>query len=166
MDWLESGQKIKAWLNRYKFVALILSIGILMMVQPGKTNVEAEPADRPLQVQQPDLTEKLTEILGQIHGVGKVRVMITEAAGAETVYQTDEDRSVTADATTVRLETILISSGGAEQGLVKTVTPPVYLGAVIVCQGGDNPTVRLAVSQAVSSLTGIGTDHITVLKMK
>ena len=36
-------------------------------------------------------------ILGQIAGVGKVKVLITEANGAETVYQTDENRSVSQD---------------------------------------------------------------------
>jgi len=36
----------------------------------------------------------------------------------------------------------------------------------VVCQGADDPAVRLAVSQAVSSVTGISTDRISVLKMK
>jgi len=61
---------------------------------------------------------------------------------------------------------VIISSGSGEQGLIQTVTPPVYLGAIVVCQGGADPSVRLAVTQAVSVITGIGTDRITVLKMK
>ena len=50
--------------------------------------------------------------------------------------------------------------------MVRTIVPPVYLGAIIVCQGGDSPAVRLAVVEAVSNVTGIGSDRITVEKMK
>ena len=64
-------------------------------------------------------------------------------------------------------KTVIISdSGREEEGLIKTVTPPIYLGAIIVCQGGDSPTIRLQIVQAVANVTGISSDRITVLKMK
>ena len=111
--------------------------------------------------------EALEEILAQISGVGKVRVLLTEAAGAETVYQTDEDRSTSSDSQSLRTETVIITDSDREaHGLVRSVTPPVYLGAIIVCQGGDNPTIRLSIVEAVSNVTGISSDRITVLKMK
>lgn len=166
MDWLKLGTAVKDGLSRYKFVLLILCVGILLMTVPGKTH-EPDTDQASGQNQPPqDTVSELTEILGQIYGVGKVRVMLTEAVGAQTVYQTDEDRSQNGESSSVRVETVLISSGGTEQGLIRTVTPPVYLGAVVVCQGGGDPAVRLAVTQAVSVVTGIGTDRITVLKMK
>ena len=165
MDWLKLGTAVKDGLSRYKFVLLILCVGILLMTVPGKTHEpDTDQAEGQNQSAQ-DTVSELTEILGQIYGVGKVRVMLTEAAGAQTVYQTDEDRSQNGESSSVRMETVLISSGGTEQGLIRTVTPPVYLGAVVVCQGGGDPAVRLAVTQAVSVVTGIGTDRITVLKM-
>ena len=36
-------------------------------------------------------------------------------------------------------------------------------GAVVVCAGGDSPTVRLEVTIAVSAYTGLGSDKITVM---
>ena len=39
-------------------------------------------------------------------------------------------------------------------------------GAVIVCQGADDPEVRLNVTNAVAAYTGLGSDKITVMKMK
>ena len=114
-----------------------------------------------------DFYEELEEILAQIAGVGKVRVMLTEVAGSETIYQTDEDRNQSSDSESLRSETVLVSdSDRTEKGLVRTIVPPVYLGAIIVCQGGDSPVVRLSIVQAVSNVTGIGTDRITVVKMK
>ena len=43
---------------------------------------------------------------------------------------------------------------------------PVYQGAVVVCEGAERAAVRLAIVEAVSSLTGLGSDKISVIKMK
>jgi hypothetical protein len=39
-------------------------------------------------------------------------------------------------------------------------------GAVVVCQGADNASVRLAVAQAVRCYTGLGTDRVQIFKME
>lgn len=39
-------------------------------------------------------------------------------------------------------------------------------GAVVVCAGADSARVRLAVTNAVSAYTGLGSDKITVMKLK
>ena len=167
MDRIKLDDKIKSWFGRYRYILLVIAFGILLMQIPVSAKPESwtEASSVP-KVEERSLSEELADILSQISGVGRVRVMLTEAAGAETVYQTDEDRSVSAESSTIRLETVIISSGNSDAGLIKTVTPPTYLGAIIVCQGGDNPSVRLSVAQAVSAVTGIGMDRITVLKMK
>ena len=166
MDWINSRVKMKELFERYKFVLLILCVGVLLMTFPDrKSEAESSPVSE-VSAAPKDIVSELTEILGQIQGVGKVRVMVTESAAAETVYQTDVDRSDDLDSSTCRMETVILSRDGSEQGLIRSVTPPVYLGAIIVCQGGGDPRVQLAVTQAVASVTGIGTDHITVLKMK
>ena len=95
--------------------------------------------------------------------LGKVEVMLTECQGAETLYQTDIQQSPDS----IREDTVLTSDAQRQDhGLVRQVNPPVYLGAVVVCQGGDSPKVRLAVVKAVMSVTGLSSDKITVLKMK
>ena len=53
-----------------------------------------------------------------------------------------------------------------ESGLIRQINPPAYLGAIVVCQGADNNTVRLAIVEAVSRATGLGADKISVLKMR
>ena len=53
-----------------------------------------------------------------------------------------------------------------QTGLVCQIDPPTYLGAVVLCQGAENSTVRLAITQAVSNATGLGYHKITILKMK
>ena len=166
MDWLELKQSIKIIMSKYKFPALILCTGILLMTMPRKEETVTAPVITAETAQGSDITDRLTEILEHTDGVGKVRVMLTESSGSETIYQTDEEQSHSGDSSNTRVSTVLVSSGGSDLGLIRTVMPPVYLGAVVVCQGGDDPAVRLAITQAVSALTGIGADRITVLKMK
>lgn len=167
MDWMNIAGRATNLVGKYKYVLLILLLGILLMSLPEGSKESMQPE---ISVPAPvyaSKTEELEAILSQISGVGKVRVMLTEAAGSETIYQTDEDRSETSDAQNIRVETVIVTgSERTETGLVRTVVPPVYLGAIIVCQGGDSPAVRLSVAEAVSNVTGIGTDRITVLKMK
>lgn len=167
MDWMSITRKMKDLAGKYKYVLLVLLLGIFLMSLPeaDKESIQADVSDP-----EPVATSKakeLEEILSQISGVGKVSVMLTEAAGSETIYQTDEDRAKSSDSESVRADTVIVSgSDRTEKGLVRTIVPPVYLGAIVVCQGGDSPAVRLSIVEAVSNVTGIGTDRITVLKMK
>ena len=92
-----------------------------------------------------------------------MRVLLTQREGEQTVYQTDEDSTSSG----VRSDTVLLSGADRSQtGLVRQINPPTYLGAVIVCQGADSASVRLAIVAAVGRVTGLSTDKITVLKMK
>ena len=109
------------------------------------------------------ISDSLEQILGQIEGVGRVKVMLTQSAGEITIYQEDTDHS----ADTVREDTVLVTGESRqEMGLVRQVIPPKYQGAVVVCQGGDRAAVRLAIVDAVAAVTGLTSDRITVLKMK
>ena len=109
------------------------------------------------------MQESLEAILAKIQGVGRVEVLLTEAAGSQTLYVYDESAS----GESLKSDAVIITDSARSQtGLVSQVIPPVYLGAVVVCQGGDSPPVRLAVVEAVQAATGLSADKITVLKMK
>lgn len=164
MDWLKTGGMCKAFLKKYAPVGAILLVGIFLMCLPGGGREKGvSPTEEVTEsAAQPTVEQALEEILSQIRGAGQVR-LLTVAKGEDTLYQTD-----TAGAgETLRVETVLITDGDrAQRGLVRQVNPQIYLGAVVVCQGGDDPAVRLALKQAVAAATGLTTDKITVLKMK
>ena len=166
MDRIGISEKISVMFEKYKYVLLVVALGLVLMLWPSKKETKPATQAQPQPVQQISITDELCIILSQIRGVGRVRVMVTEQSGAVTLYQTDESGTQDSGSSTHDSRTVLVSSGGTESGLVKSVSPPVYLGAIVVCQGADDPAVRLAVSQAVSSVTGISTDRISVLKMK
>lgn len=167
MEWMNPVMKIKDLFQKYKYVGLILLVGILLMAWPERTPAPVQEVHTSIDASKQNEAERIEAILGQIAGVGKVSVLLTEAAGAETIYQVNEDRSDSSDSESFRTETVIVSNADREEaGLIRTVTPPVYLGAIVVCQGGDIPAVKLAVVQAVSNVTGISSDRISVLKMK
>ena len=166
MDRIKFREKLSEMFDKYKYVLLVIALGLALMLWPSNESPAQAVQMPPQPVHQESVTEELTDILGQIRGVGRVRVMVTERTGAQTHYQTDESGSQDAAQITNDSRTVLISSGGEEAGLIKSVSAPVYLGAIVVCQGADDPAVCLAISQAVSAVTGITTDRISVLKMK
>ena len=60
---------------------------------------------------------------------------------------------------------VTLNRGSGYQDVVVTrETYPVYLGAVVVCQGAGSSGVRLAVTEAVAALTGLPADRITVVQ--
>ena len=151
-------QKLIAWISRYRYVLIVVAVGLILMLLPGGSTPKQE---QPQQIQETeaDFATELAEILSKIKGAGKVEVMLTTAQGQETCYQTDsrgEDQSTVTITDSARNET----------GLIRQVNPPTYLGAIIVCQGGDDPGVRLAIVESVAKVTGLGADRISVMKIK
>lgn len=168
MDWVTIRNRIKETFNKNKFVLLIFGIGLILLVMPSVTGSneqkEVIPSgdDNILSVE-----DQLSQILSNVQGAGKVQVMLSIASGEETLYQTNDDHTTNADHVSEKSDTVIITgSDRTEAGLVRQINPPVYSGAIIVCQGADNPSVKYAVVEAVSKLTGLGTDKISVLKMK
>lgn len=167
MDWVSHTASGIGFLKKYRYALLVVAAGILLLTLPGhETKSDVTPDPKPSESQQ-SLEESLARILCMIEGAGRVEVLLTPARGAETIYQTDEDVSSGEHSADKRRDTVLITGDGRlETGLIKQVNPPIYQGAVVVCQGAGDSQVRLAVVQAVKSVTGLTSDKITVLKMK
>ena len=169
MDLKTVGTKAAGWIKKYRYAVLILAIGVALMLIPGKKNTQqttTEPQTQ-IQTQQQDVAGDLAQILGQIQGVGQVKVMLTVSAGEKTIYQEDSDVTTGETSSSIRKETVIITdSGKTQQALISQVIPPTYLGAIVVCQGGDLASVKMAVMDAVSKATGLPADKISVLKMK
>ena len=147
-------ERMKAILMKYRYVLLVALAGLALMLIPGSSEA-AESV--PVQTTEETLESRLESLLSCIDGAGEVRVLLTEEQGGEIFYQTEGEDG----------KTVLISgSDRSESGLVRTTQPPSYRGAVVVCRGADSAAVRLAVVEAVANATGLGTDRITVLKMK
>ena len=158
-------------LRKYRIPLLVFLLGVALALVPGKTKktdaqqTTAASADTAFDL---SATQKQLEaLLSAIDGAGRVRLMLTLSSGERVVYQTDS-RTVTASgSTTQETETVFRQSGGSEkEPAVQSVVYPQYQGALVICDGAERASVRLAVIQAVSSLTGLGSNKIAVVKMK
>ncbi len=165
-------EPIKNWLKsiwkkvgKYKYAVLILLLGMGLILIPERSR--EEPAPQISVMQEEDLESKMEKLLEQIHGAGKVEVLLTLEEGESKEYQTNLHQTVGENQNQLQRETVLISQGsGQEQPVVVTSQYPVYRGAVVVCQGADRASVRLDILNAVSSLTGLGSNKIQIIKMQ
>ena len=161
-------KKWMAFLQRYKFIFLILAVGLLLLLWPQWNDMEksehletSENVDFNLQ----ELEEKIEKTLSKIEGAGNVSLILTVKSGVERIYAMDSEYIENSDACEENLTTVLVSNGnGTEQTAVIKQVYPEFQGALVVCDGGDDPKVKLLITQAVSALTGLRTDKITVCR--
>lgn len=166
MDWIMLRKKAVPLIQKYWYAAVILLLGIFLMLIPSEDKTDSEAVSQTLTETESseNLERSLSRILSKMEGAGEVEVLLTLSQGESSVFQMDESSS---GGTDIRREAVVISgSDRAETGLLRQVNPPVYKGAVVLCQGADSAAVRLAVIQAVANATGLSTDKISVLKMK
>ncbi|MBR4193917.1 MAG: hypothetical protein IKQ54_06275 [Oscillospiraceae bacterium] len=174
--------KLPALLERWKYPLLIFLAGLVLLLWPGGSGGQKQP--QPSTTNPPEtapaddgsaycrrVQTELEGLLGQIHGAGKVRVMLTLKSGPASRYLADsswqEEQEGERSASSREEKTVILERGGAyhEPALVNVVYP-IFQGALVVAEGGDVPAVRLQISAAVAALLGLGTDQITVVKMK
>lgn len=155
---------IENW-NKYKYVLIILLIGVVFMLQPQEEatqNMKTEEIAEEL-----ELEEQLEDILMNIQGAGKVMVLLSVEKGESITYQTDVTESNSVNGSDHRSQTVLITDDARnETGLVHQKVSPVYQGAIILAQGANDPKIKLSIVEAVSKVTGLGASEISVLKMK
>lgn len=166
MDWVKKKEDVLLLVNKYKYILIILLTGVILLLTPDKQEMIQMDAEEQIQTNV-DLQEALTDILKKVEGAGDVAVLLTEKRGEEILYQVDEDHTSGANTDTVTRKTLIVSDESrADRGLIRQINPPILQGAVIVCQGANDPKVKLAVVDAVMQATGLPSSKICVLKMK
>ena len=153
----------KLW-SRYRYVILIVLLGVVLMLLPAEGE-RGTPARQETCTEEADFDlekfeKKLSETLSQVEGAGKVKVMLTLKSSSRKILAQDVEQTREGDGTS---RVVTVSCGSGKQETVPTqILGPQIRGALIVCQGGDSPEVRLRLTQAVSALTGLRCDSISV----
>ena len=168
-------EKWKTFWNKYKFVALVAAVGILFLLWPSgekkdgiKTSAGASQPDTVLDQALEATEERMAAILSKIKGVGQLELMLTLDKSAEQRYVQDTELSYSGQTEAPedylrKSETVILYQGSGQEGMMlEESVYPTYRGALVVCQGGDSAEVKLAVTAAVSALTGLSSDRITV----
>lgn len=146
--------------NWFSLPALaVLAVGCLLLLIP--TGAEAD-TQREEKTKEPfDLErfeERVEEALSRIEGAGETKVVLSLDSGERQVLA--QDREQTNSGASVQTVTV---GGGSERSVVPVQTmAPGFRGALVVSPGAGDAAVRLALTRAVSVLTGLGSDCICV----
>lgn len=174
-------KKCADFLRKWRIPLLVLAVGLLFALYPFGRGTDSVPKQKTKEeadvqiLRQEDYTEqterRLSSILSTIEGAGRVEVMLTVQGSDITYFQTDTDTATSQNAdgssSSTQYKTVILSgSGEYDKAAVTKTEYPAFRGALIVSEGADNDAVRLALVNAVSSLLGLGTDKISVVKMK
>lgn len=167
MKWNEAAFPVqwKQLWEKYKYVLLVILVGVMLMVIPsrGDTTQSAQSGETEQTFQTEELEQKLGRALSQIEGAGEVTVVLTLQSGSRQILAQD----VQTEQTKQKKSTVILSQGsGVEQAVVLQQIAPQYQGALVVCEGGADPEVKLQVLNAVRALTGLNSDKISICKRK
>lgn len=162
-------------------------IGVMLILLSQFSNSDAKSRGNPETVttQETTLKEYTGELESKIHslvtnisGVGEAKVLITFKNDTEYVYVNEEKKNIdksenvannnektTEEKENVEQTLIIMKGDDGEQALLKTKIEPTVKGVVVVCTGGDIPSVQQAVSEAVTTALDIGYNDICVTKL-
>ncbi len=178
------------WFRRDNLLILILS-GVLLFIIVLPTGEKKEPESEKTLNQQILLTDtekddfvtsleaRLEAILGEMSGVGKVRVMITLKSSEERIVEkdepvsrsnTNENDSAGGNRVVSQLETgssTVYSNIGSdsEPYVVKTLSPQVE-GVVVVAQGAGSGVINQNITDMVQALFDVEAHKVKVVKME
>lgn len=115
------------------------------------------------------LEQKLESVLSQVKGAGQVKVMISLDGSPELKYAMDSDTKVSnstngSTTSTSSESPILVGKNGSTSPLILTEILPKVKGVIVVSSGANDISIKLDILNSVSTLLGISTDKINVLK--
>lgn len=163
-------QKVETFVKKYRLLFYFIAIGcvLLLLLSTGEPDhgIEGQfdPNSSEAVFSLDDFESELSKILSKISGAGEVSVMLTVSSGPEHIFATNRESSVSETEKELQEEMVVISTANGDAAVLVKQNFPVFLGALVVCPGGDDPDVILALTKALSSLTGLSSNRIAVCR--
>ncbi|TYP51634.1 stage III sporulation protein AG [Thermosediminibacter litoriperuensis] len=177
--------------NKNKSISTLIIIGLVgfILLTIGKISIQGDfsqktvdgratdikiAADQPFL--QEDIEKKLEQILSQVEGVGRVKVMLTFETEdqVEPAFNTVDNKRVTEEndseggirtitETQVNKQVVLLNKGGEEEPLLVKKMIPAIKGVLIVADGGESSETVERITKATSTLLGVPLYKIKVM---
>lgn len=174
-------EKINELFNKNKNMRtlyIILIIGVIILFFSGSFTKKSEKTKSIEQTSIYDTAgeteRRLEQILGEIRGVGKVKVMITYESSGETVYAADTtNESLSSDMgegslgksqNQVKQSSKLVTASG--EPVIRKEQLPEVMGVIVVCEGGDNTKTKADITNALKAVLNIAEHRISVFAGK
>ena len=165
----ETFAKLYKKLYGYRYAALVLLAGVLLLLLPTRAERGSDEAKTVLTENEDEwlrsMERQLSETLSHVEGAGAVHLMLSVEQGMDKRFREDKEIEDGKHTGTRRYETVVLSGSDRSESLVlETQAYPIFRGAVVICAGGDDAGVCLQITEAVRVLTGLSSDKITVVK--
>ena len=148
--------------GKYKFVLIVILAGVVLLAMPHSKGTSEQS-----ETQMPEMTDfdleglerGMERALSRIDGAGEVSVVLTLRSGSRKVVAEDTRTSDTESTS----ETVVVSKGsGSQDALMLQEIYPQFRGALVVCDGGNDPGIKLKLLEAVAALTGLDSSSISI----
>lgn len=185
--WIERGKKVGV-----KRLALLIIAGVLLLLSSfgGQENKKEEKKSETKQLEQSEeyqlntyienMESRLTNVLSQVDGIGKVQVMITAKSTQEKVVLKDvpykkstvkeqDGSGTTKESTEMTGEegTVLEKQqDGSENPYITKEIQPEIEGVIVIAQGAEEKRIQAEINDAVVALFSVPSHKIKVMKMK
>ncbi len=166
--------------KRTKWIVILGSIGILLILlsgSPGKKTeppVEADTGRRSACSSAESMQQELTRMISSISGAGRAKVLITLQNDGETLYvrerKTERDFAHTSETARSERERtdekyVLVDGKSGRNALVRTQMEPVVKGVIIACEGGEDPVVVSRIMKAVTTALAVSSAKVCITKL-
>lgn len=187
-EWVEKGKKIGVIRLGLLIVAgLVLLIASFDGKEEHKTqtqintqNEEKQSEEQQLNTYIENMETRLTNVLSQVDGIGKVQVMITAKATQEkvvlkdtpykkaTVKEEDSTGAIRESKETTSEEGTILEKqqDGSESPYITKELQPEIEGVVVIAEGAAQKQIEAEINDAVVALFSVPSHKIKVMKMK
>ncbi len=164
-------EKFINFLKQYRYVILMIVVGVILLMLPtGASGQSGEDLNLAAidendtvagdsQQELESLEERLSEALSQIAGAGETTVILTLEDSGEKILAENLEQS---NSELTSEPVILTDTSRGETVVELQISAPTYRGALIISQGAGSAAVQLELIAAVSVLTGLASNKITV----
>ena len=158
MTWLEKLRRVRG----FPLVCVCLCLGVLLMLFPrffgtGNTGEEKKTAETDaLQAYVEGLEHKIAQMAEAMAGVSDASVLVTLECSEETVFA--EEKTVHGKES---YSTSYLLTAGSEPVAVREITPRIR-GIAVVCRGGEEPEVQLALIAMLTAAFDLSASRVFV----
>lgn len=162
----EKLQKILKNKKHTNLVYLILIIGVVLLAITSFFPEEEQAVGAESTIECENIEEELEEILSQMAGVGKTKVLITYESDGEKVVAKDIERDKSETSGRSSEKVVTVNSGGGQVPIILSQRSPGIKGVLVICDGGADANVRKRLMEAIEAVTNVSTHNIAIFEKR
>ena len=157
-------KKIKKPLIKKEYILIffLTALAIVIFLSGSNLNLFSKKTETVSDNYVKNLEQDLENLISAVNGAGKVKVLITVDGSSEEIVLKDVVSTLENGNKTTKETIVLI---GGKPYVTKTVNPKI-IGVVIVAEGADDLSVRLSISEIVTTTLNVNGESVRIIKMK